>query len=155
MAAQPWKLYASAKKKIGAGTITLGTGVFKMSLHRNSASTTITSLSTITIFSSVGSEISARGGYIAGGRNLVPAAGQWTVGQSAREYKFTYSTTGLIFTAFGSDLNSIRYALIHFSTGAAEGPVLCYCSLSSSQFSIISPNTLSILPAATGVFTLA
>ena len=63
MAAQAWKIYAAAKKKIGNGTIDLGSGIFKMSLHRNSASTTITSLSTITIFSSVAVEISARGGY--------------------------------------------------------------------------------------------
>jgi len=33
--------------------------------------------------------------------------------------------------------------------------VLCFCSLSSSQFTITSPNTLTILPAATGIFTLA
>lgn len=156
MAAQAWKLYASAKKKIGNGTIDLGSGIFKMSLHRNSASGTITSLSTITIFSSVVAEISARGGYAAGGRTLPPATGKWTVGSSALQYKFTYTTAGLVFTASNSDLNNIRYALIHSSAGAVtSGHVLCYCSLSSANFTITSPNTLTILPAATGVFTLA
>jgi len=156
MAAQAWKIYASAKKKIGAGTIDLGSGIFKMSLHRDAASATITSLSTITIFSSVTNEISARGGYAAGGRTLGPAAGLWTVGASALQYKFTYTTAGLVFTASGSSLIDIRYALIHSSAGSTtSGHVLCYASLSSTKFSISSPNTLTILPAATGIFTLA
>ena len=155
MAAQAWKIYAAAKKKIGNGSITLGAGIFKISLHRNSASGTITSLSTISIFSSVVAEISARGGYALGGRTVAPATGQWTTGVSTLQIKFTFTTSGLVFTASGSDLNNIRYALLHFSVGAiTSGPVLCYCSLSSSQFSIVSLNTLSILPAATGIFTL-
>jgi len=156
MAAQAWKIYAAAKKKLGDGTITLGAGIFKMSFHRNSASGTITSLSTISIFSSVVAEITVQGGYVAGGRTLLPATGQWTTGASTLQLKFTYTTAGLVFTASGANLNNIRYALIHFSVNAVtSGPVLCYCSLSSANFTITSPNTLTIIPAATGVFTLA
>ena len=154
MSAQAWKIYAAAKKKIGNGSLTLHTGTFKMSLHRNSASGTITSLSGISIFSSVAAEISATGGYAAGGK-AVPAA-IWTVGASALQYKFSYTTGGLVFTASGASLNNIRYALIRKSSGSTtSGFPLCYCSLSSAQFSISSPNTLTILPAAAGVFTLA
>jgi len=154
MAAQAWKLYAKAKKRIGDGTLTLNAGVFKMSLHRNSASGTITSLSTITIFSSITGEISAVGGYAAGGK-AVPAA-IWTLGASALSYKFSYTTGGLVFTASGATLGTIRYALIRKSSGSTtSGFPLCYCSLSSANFSITSPNTLTILPASLGVFTLA
>ena len=154
MAAQAWKIYAAAKKKIGNGSLTLHTGVFKMSLHRNSASGTITSLSSISIFSSIVGEISAVGGYAAGGK-AVPAA-IWTLGASALQYKFSYTTGGLVFTASGATLANIRYALIRKSSGSTtSGFPLCYCSLSSANFSITSPNTLTILPAATGVFTLA
>ncbi len=154
MAAQAWKIYAAAKKKIGNGSLTLHTGVFKMSLHRNSASGTITSLSAISIFSSVAAEISATGGYAAGGRS-VPGAG-WTVGASALQFKFRYTTAGLVFTASGASLSNIRYALIRKSSGSAtSGFPLCYCSLSSAAFTITSPNTLTILPASAGVFTLA
>jgi hypothetical protein len=151
-----WKIYAQAKKRIGNGGITLGAGIFKMSLHRTSASTNIIVLSTRSKFSSVGSEITAQGGYAAGGRTIGPATGQWTVGASAKQYKFTYTTAGLVFTASGAALNNIRFALLHFSSGAiTSGFVLCFASLSSAQFTISSPNTLTILPAATGVFTLA
>jgi hypothetical protein len=154
MAAQAWKIYGAAKKKIGNGSLTLHTGVFKMSLHRNSASGTITSLSTISIFSSIVGEVSAVGGYAAGGRS-VPAAG-WTAGASALQWKFRYTTAGVVFTASGTTIQNIRYALIRKSSGSTtSGFPLCYCSLSSANFNLTSPNTLTILPAATGVFTLA
>jgi hypothetical protein len=152
MAAGTWKLYAKAKKYIGAGTITLGAGVFKMSLHRASASAAILVLSTRSTFASIPGEISARGGYAVGGRNLAPATAKWTVGASAKVYKFTHSTIGIIFTASGSALNNIKYALIRNSTGAGAGKVLCFCTLSTAAFSISSPNTLTI---SGDFFTLA
>lgn len=155
MAAGTWKIYAKAKKYIGAGTITLGAGVFKMCLHRASASAAILALSTRSTWASIPGEISARGGYVAGGRNLGPATGQWTVGASAKQYKFTYTTAGLVFTASGSALNNIKYAVIRNSTGAGAGKVLCFCTLSTAAFTISSPNTLTITPNASGVFTLA
>lgn len=155
MAAGTWKIYAKAKKLIGAGTITLGAGVFKMVLLRTSASATILVLSTRSTFASIAGEISATGGYVAGGRNLPPATAKWTVGASAKQYKFTYTTIGLVFTANGGPLTNVRYALIRNSTGAGAGKVLCFCTLSTAAFTIATGNTLTISPAATGVFTLA
>jgi hypothetical protein len=156
MAAQAWKIYAEAKRKIGTGTMALGAGVFRMSLHKSSASGKITSLSTISIFSSVGFEIPAAGGYPAGGKQLLPATGRWTIGPDILTMKFTYTAAGLVFTANGADLVGIRYALIHKSAGAVtSGPVLCYCSLSNQAFTINNGNQLTILPATTGVFTLS
>lgn len=155
MAAGTWKIYAKAKKYIGAGTITLGAGVFKMQLHRTSASATILVLSTRSVNTSIAGEISATGGYVALGRNLLPATGRWTVGASAKQYKFSYSTVGLVFTANGGPLTNVRYALIRNSTGAGAGKVLCFCTLSTAAFTVATGNTLTIAPAATGVFTLA
>lgn len=155
MAAGTWKVYAKAKQYLGNGTITLGAGVFKMQLHRPSASATILVLSTRSLNTSIPGEISAVGGYAANGRNLLPATGQWVVGASARQYKFTYSTLGLVFTASGANLTNIKYALIRNSTGAGTGKLLCFCTLSTAQFTVTSGNTLTIAPAATGVFTLA
>lgn len=153
MAAGTWKIYGKAKKKIGAGTITLGAGVFKMQLHRASASAAILVLSTRSLNTSIPGEISAVGGYAANGRNLTAATGQWTVGASARQIKFSYST--IVFTASGATLANIKYALIRNSTGGGTGHVVCFCTLSTAAFSVTSPNTLTITPAATGVFTLA
>ena len=151
MAASAWQLYNSAKKYIGNGTITLGAGVFKMVLATSASNTSTFTLST---YASVTNEISATGGYVTGGKNLVPATAQWTVGASAKQMKFTMSTVGLAFTASGASLTNIKYAIIRNSTGATAGKLLCFCQLSSSQFTVTSPNTLTILPAATGIFTL-
>jgi hypothetical protein len=113
-----------------------------------------TSTFTLSTYASVTNEIAATGGYTTGGKNLVPATGQWTVGASAKQMKFTMSTVGLAFTASGASLTNIKYAILRNSTGATAGKLLCFCQLSSSQFTVTSPNTLTVLPAATGIFTL-
>ena len=147
MAASAWQLYNYAKRYIGNGTIELGVGNFKMALFTSASNASTFTLST---FASLTNEISATGGYVSGGKALVPATAQWTVGASAKQMKFTYSTVGLTFTASGASLNNIKYAVIYQS----GGKLLCFCQLSSSQFTVSSPNTLTVLPAATGVFTL-
>ena len=147
MAASAWQLYNSGKRYIGNGIIELGVGNFKMALFTSASNTSTFTLST---FASLTNEIAATGGYVTGGKALVPATGQWTVGASAKQMKFTYSTAGLTFTASGSSLADIKYAVIYQS----GGKLLCFCQLSSTQFTVASPNTLTVLPAATGVFTL-
>jgi hypothetical protein len=151
MAATAWQLYNKAKQYIGNGTITLGAGVFKMVLATSASNA---STFTLTAYSQITNEISATGGYVTGGKNLVPATAYWTVGASAKQMKFTMSTVGLAFTASGASLTNIRYAILRNSTGAGAGRLLCFCQLSSSQFTVTSPNTLTVLPAATGIFTL-
>jgi hypothetical protein len=151
MAASAWQLYNKAKQSIGNGTITLGAGVFKMVLARSASNASTFTLST---YASVTNEISATGGYVTGGKDLVPATALWTVGASAKQYKFTMSSVGLAFTASGASLTNIKYAILRNSTGAGAGKLLCFCQLSSSQFTVTSPNTLTVLPAATGIFTL-
>ena len=147
MAATAWQLYNTAKRYIGNGTIELGAGNFKMALFRTSSNASTFTLST---FGSLTAQISATGGYVDGGKALVPATGQWTTGASAKQMKFTYSTVGLTFTASGASLTNVKYAVIYNSAGK----LLCFCQLSSAQFTVSSPNTLTVLPAASGVFTL-
>ena len=151
MAASAWQLYNEAKKYIGNGTITLGAGVFKMVLAKAASNA---STFTLSAYSEITNEVAAAGGYVTGGRNLVPATAQWTVGASAKQMKFTMSSVGLAFTASGASLADIKYAILRNSTGAAAGRLLCWCQLSSSNFTVSSPNTLTVLPAATGIFTL-
>lgn len=151
------KVYTRAKRNLMTGTITLGAGVFKMSLFRASASANIlkTSNGGISTFASVPGEISATGGYVTGGRNLVPATGKWSVGASVHQMKFYASTVGLVFTANGASLNNIKYMGIRNSTGSGAGKMLCYCTLSTAAFTISNGNTLTITNATTGWFTLA
>jgi hypothetical protein len=147
MAATAWQIYNKAKLNLGNGTIKLGVDNFKMFLTRTTSNVSTLTLST---FASVTGEISATGGYTSGGRALVPAVGQWVEGSAANKYKFTISTVGLAFTASGASLTNIRNAGIQ----NAAGKLLCYCQLSSAQFTVASPNTLTVLPAGAGIFTL-
>ena len=151
MAASAWQLYNDGKRYIGNGTIQLGVNNFKMALFTSASNTSTFTLST---FASLTNEISATGGYVSGGKALVPATGQWTVGGSTNQMKFTYTTAGLTFTASGGPLTNIRYAVIYKDAVGSAAKLLCFCQLSSAQFTVSSPNTLTVLPAATGVFTL-
>ena len=153
MAASAWTLYNDGKRYIGNGVIQLGaggTGNFKMALFRTSGSATVTNLA-LSTFASLSGQVSATGGYVSGGLAIAPVTGQWTVGATTTQMKFTYTTAGLTFTASGSAINNIRYAVIYESSA---GKLLCYAALSTVQFTVSSPNTLTVLPAATGVFTL-
>ena len=156
MAAGTWKIFTQAKRHIcsTAGALHLD-GVFRMCLCKASASANLLKYTNtgISTWASVGSEIAAQGGYAAHGRSLPSVA--WTVGASTKQMKFTFASAGLVFTASGAALSAIKYAVIRNSSGAGAGLVLCFCTLSTAAFSISSPNTLTILPAATGVFTLA
>jgi len=158
MAAGNWHVFARAKKYICNGTVTLGAGVFRMCLCRASASAALAAgfVGLRSTWASVGSEISAQGGYAAGGRSITPAGGKWTVGASARQYRFTFTTAGIVFTASGAPLNNLKYAVIRNSTGGGAGYVLCYVTLSSAAFTVASPNTLTIEPSQpAGIFTMA
>jgi hypothetical protein len=144
MAAAAWRLYAKAKEYIGDGTITLGTGGFKMALFKGSSNASTLTLSTLASVT-----VQASGGaYTAGGKYLAPSAGTWTL--SGSTVTFDYSTIGITFTASGSNISAVQYAVIHNSAGK----LLCWSKLSASAFSVADPNTLTVLPAATGVFTL-
>jgi hypothetical protein len=73
MAATAWQLYNSGKRYIGNGTIELGAGSFKMALFNSASNASTFTLST---FISLTGQISATGGYVSGGKELVPATGQ-------------------------------------------------------------------------------
>ena len=144
MAAAAWRLYAKAKEYIGDGTIQLGTNGFKMALFKGSSNASTLTLSTLASVT-----VQASGGaYTAGGKYLAPSAGNWTL--SGSTVTFDYTTLGITFTASGSNISAVQYAVIHNSAGK----LLCWSKLSSSAFSVADPNTLTVLPAATGVFTL-
>ena len=154
MAAGTWKIYTQAKRLLGEGAITLNTGVWRMTLHSIGASANILKITNggISTYSSIGSELNTSNGYPAGGKSITEA---WTVGASAKQMKYTYQSAGIIFTASGGSLSSIKYAAIRNSTGAGAGKVLCFVTLSTSPFTITSGNTLTISPNSSGVFTLA
>ena len=145
MAASAFTLYNSAKKFIGGGTLVLGTAAIRVKLCTSASNASTFTLST---FASISNEISARGGYVAGGRSLQSQV--WTVGASAKSYK--YDAADLVFTASGSALNNVKFAVL--GVGGAGGKALCWSRLSTSQFTVTSPNTLTIQFNSLGILTL-
>lgn len=143
MAASAFLLYNEAKKYIGNGTIVLGTSAFKLKLTNSASNASTFTLST---FASVTGEISARGGYVANGKALATMA--WTVGASAKSYKF--DADDLVFTASGSSLINVKFAVI----GLSGGKALCWSKLSTAQFTVTSPNTLTIQFNSLGIFEM-
>ncbi len=160
MAAGTWKVYAKAKKYIGVGTIVL-TGVFKLALLNKSASAAVLVLSTRSAYASLSAFKISKTGLQSSldvyGKSL--AGIKFTVGASAKQYKF-YHSTPLVWTASGAQIGvsakkGPKYAVIRNSTSAKGGRLLCFCTLSTTGFVVTSGNTLTITAAATGVFTLA
>jgi hypothetical protein len=143
MAASAFLLYNKAKKYIGNGTIVLGTAVLKLKLTTSASNASTFTLST---FASVTNEISIRGGYAANG--LALATMIWTVGASAKSYKF--NAANLVFTASGSSLVNVKFAVI----GVSGGKAVCWSKLSTSQFTVTSPNTLTVQFNALGIFEM-
>ena len=145
MAAQPWKFYNLAKKKIGNNTIKLDTDVFNMSLYRGSSNA---STQTLSLLGQVTNEITAQGGYSAGGKSLTGLI--WTMSGSVARW----DATDKVFTASGASLVNIKFAVIHRSLAATSGHLLCWSRLSTSPFSVTPGNTLTIQFATGGIFTL-
>jgi hypothetical protein len=138
-------MYNRSKRYIGDGTIRLGTSVLKMKLTTSASNAETLTLST---FASVSGEITAQGGYAAGGRSLQSVV--WTVGASAKSFKL--DAADLVFTASGADLTNVKYAVIGQATSATK--ILCYSRLSATQFTVTSPNTLTIQFNSLGILTL-
>lgn len=145
MAAGAWKINKNAKLKLGTGSIVLAAGnVFNLTLHSIGASANLIS-GLVSLYSSIGSEVTG-GGYTAAGNTL--SSNTWAIsGQNAKFDSSDWVVTGSI--------ASIKYGVIMASTGASEGLVLCYSTLSTTPFSVTGTNTLTIQMNASGIFTLA
>lgn len=146
MAATAWLLFNKAKKKLGNGTIQLGTNVLKMQLH-TSAAVGFTATATISTAASVTGEVTTGNGYTTGGQTL--ASVTWTTGASAGQYRL--DSADPVWTATGGNIANIKYGLIKNSAGQA----LCWSKLTTAQFTLTQNNTLTVQMAATGIFNMA
>lgn len=149
MAAQAWKVYNKAKKKIGNATMNLAGTVWRMSLVTSASNFATATLST---FSQLTNEIADGTGYSTSGKALTSEV--WTAGASAGQYKFDCDDP--VWTGTGGTIANIKAAVIWVSGASANARhLLCYASLTSTQFTLASGNTLTIQIAAGGVLTLA
>lgn len=150
MAAQAWKFYNMAKEYLCDGTIDLDTTSFDLHLYQSASDFATATNSTL---GGLSSEVASGNGYAHAGEALSVTWGQ---GASAGERRF--DATDLIVTASGGTIANIKAAVIVARTGASAedtaNKLLCYASLTSSQFSLTDTNTLTIQFSANGVFEL-
>ena len=148
MAAQAWSVYGTAKLKLGAGTISFP-GTFRIGLYKSSSN--FATFSTLSTRSVVTNELTEANGYSSSGKSL--ASESWLTGASSLQMKF--DAADVIWTATGGNITSIKAAVIWNSNATPSNQhLLCAASLTSSEFTLSSGNTLTIQMNASGILTL-
>lgn len=148
MAAQAFKIYNLAKKKIGNTSLNLASTAFRMTLH-TSASNAATL--TLGVYNSVNNEVTEANGYSSSGKALTNEV--WTVGASAKSYKFDFDD--VVWTGTGGTIPNIKFAVVWISAAAtANRHLLTFASLTSAQFTLSQNNTLTLQINSLGCFTM-
>jgi len=148
MAAQAWSFYNEFKKYMADNTIDMDNSIFRIALF-TSASNAATA--TFTLKPQVNNEVANGSGYLTSGKTL--SATTWASGASASEWRF--DSTAVFWSANGGNIANIKFAVIFLSAAASAGRYLvCYSSLTSTQFTLTDGNRLTITPSANGIFEL-
>ena len=136
MVASAWEFYNSFKDQLGRGNIDLtGTGTtFRMRLY-TSASNAATA--TLVTAGQVTNEVNSSA-YPAEGNVLVV---NWSVRATTSTYAWTFNT--VIFTASGTAINNVRYAVIATQTASI---LVCWSQLSTAEYNVAVGNELVIEP---------
>ena len=151
MAATAWAFYNEAKHKLcvsDASGFNLSADVFNLALFK-SAATTPADTATLSIFTEISIQCSG-GNYLAGGKTL--SATTWAP-TAATTQKF--DGADWIITATGTDILSVKYAVLFNSVSATSGFLLCWSQLSTVPFTVTTGNTLTVQMNTAGIFTLA
>ena len=151
MAAGAWKVFNKAKHAIGNGTLSLSATTFHICLAQSSSNLkTTASARPLIMLGSVTNQVASTTGHPTGGDEL---AGETWTGTSTQKF----DCTDHVFTALGSPIVAIKYAII-YATGAsaAASKLLCYSTLTTTQIaSLAATNTLTIQMNTSGVLTLS
>jgi hypothetical protein len=149
MAAGAWTVYNESKKKIGNGSISLASTVYRMTLHTSASNA---NTATLSIYNELDNQVTEANGYSSSGKAMTGEV--WTVGTSAGQYKFDMDDP--FWSANGGSIANVKFAVLWLSAAAsANRHLLCRSQLSTAQFSISTGNRLTIQQASTGVLTLA
>lgn len=144
MAAQAWKFYTAGKKAIANGSATLSNAnaYFRLMLVTSASNFATAALVAKGSLTNECAEIA--GSYSSSGKALASVV--WT--NSSTGVKF--DAADLVWTASATAIANIKGAVIFHSGGS----LVCYASLTSSQFTLAKSNTLTIQFATAGIFTL-
>ena len=143
MAASAWSFYNSFREYMGKAEFDVVANTFKMAVFTN-ATTTVTT-KTLSTYASLNGEATG-GSYVAGGKNM--ASKTWA---SVATDKYRFGAANLIFTASGSDISNIQYAVLYKDSGK----LIAYSQLTTTAFNLAQDNTLTIAPSANGIFELS
>jgi hypothetical protein len=150
MAAQAWKLYTKAKLKIANGTCTLP-GSWRIALCTNSGTTGHFAAAGLSLLSQLSGQIADGNGYSTSGKTL--AGESWATSGAAAKFD---ANDPAAWTATGGAISNIMGAVIFMSAAtAASCHLLCYASLTSTQFNLAQNNTLTLVFNAAGIFALS
>ena len=126
----------------------LSSTAFRMTLH-TSASNAATL--TLGVYNSLTNEVTEANGYSSSGKALANEV--WTVGASAKSYKFDFDD--VVWTGTGGTIPNIKFAAVWISAAAsANRHLLCNASLTSSQFTLSQNNTLTLVINSLGCLTM-
>lgn len=150
-----WKMFNNAKLILGQSGLALP-GTYRMALF-TSACNLKTSASARPRVSKgeLTNEVAQNYGYLTSGASL--AGEVWNTSISARTPLWRFTTGGIKWSANGGTISGIKYAAIFFSGSTSARKLLCYVTLTSGTggISLADTNSLTIKPAATGVFNLS
>jgi hypothetical protein len=145
MAAQAFKAYNRAIRKLGAGTIALP-GAVRVILAGSGGNF---ATKTLSLLGSLTDQVTSGNGYSSSGKAL--ASEVWTAGTSAGQIKFDAADP--IWTATGDSIKGCVLAMSGTSAGLCH--MLAYASLTSTAFNLSSGNTLTLQFNSSGIFTVA
>ena len=150
MAAAAWKPFRQAKLALGAGTMVLSGGVFKIALAKSAAvqCSAASSASTWASLKTDGvAEVGSAARYSSSGVTL--SNHSWAL--SGNNAKF--DGDDWILTASGGAITSIKTAIIRESAG---DQIFCYSTLTSTPIaSLADGSTLTITMASAGIMVLS
>lgn len=150
MAASAWKIFWTAKNRMGLTGFNLGTAAgFRMSLHKTAASALLSG-SAVSKYSSIGNTAASAGCNLSVDGQVLSNP-SWALSAGST---WVWDIDDEVFTPTAAACTSIRYAVIRLSVGAASGYPLCYAALSTTAFPVGDGSSLTVQMAGTGVFTL-
>lgn len=144
MAAGKWKLYNTAKEKIGQGIIDLDGHTFKVALF---LSTSNCDTLTHDELADLTNQVANGFGYTTGGQALTGVT--WSNSSGT----ITFNCNDPSWTASGGSI-TCRFAVIYDDTVVGD-PLLCVCRLDTVNVTATDTQELNIIIDATGVFTLS
>lgn len=153
MAAQAWQFYNMAREFLLDNTIDIDGATFRMSLYSSAAGFATATFSTRDELSGAGFEVTEQFGYSSSGKTV--SASTWITGASAGVRRF--DSTAVVWTATGGIIEDIKAAVIWISAAGGQTgseKLMLFASLTSTEFTLASGNTLTITPSATGIFEL-